>query len=113
MANGELRCLGTTVHLKNKFGDFVKVDVAHRADAAAATDAFVREVLPHSELLVASASARTYSARRSDVRLSEVFERFEARPEGTGIVDWGLRQTSLEEVFLKIAREAGATADAE
>ena len=37
------------------------------------------------------------------VKLSGVFETMKARPDDAGIVDWALRQTSMEEVFLRIA----------
>ena len=41
---------------------------------------------------------------RDDIRVSDVFSKFVSRDVSkSGIQDWGLRQTSLEEVFLKIA----------
>ena len=49
MAGGVLRCLGTNLHLKGKFGSGFKVDVNFRGDADAVT-AFVRRVLPTSAM---------------------------------------------------------------
>ena len=40
--------------------------------------------------------------------LSEIFDAMAARPEEAGIVQWALRQTTMEEVFLKIARASEA-----
>ena len=45
---------------------------------------------------------------KTDVVLSEVFRAMQDRDASIGILDYGVRQTSLEEVFLKIARESEA-----
>ena len=38
--------------------------------------------------------------------LSQLFERMNSRPDSAGIVQWALRQTSMEEVFLSVARQS-------
>lgn len=38
------------------------------------------------------------------VRLSELFRELDDKASDAGIVEWALRQPSMEEVFLKIAR---------
>jgi hypothetical protein len=40
--------------------------------------------------------------------LSALFDAMNARPESSGIEQWALRQTTMEEVFLRIARESEA-----
>lgn len=106
MANGELRCLGTNVHLKSTFGDGYKLDVAHEPGAERAAHAFMMSLLPAATVAAASAASKTYAVRRAEASIASVFEQMAARPASAGILDWSLRQTSLEEVFLKIAREA-------
>ncbi len=44
---------------------------------------------------------------KADIHVSKLFKAMESRPHDLGIDDWGLRQSSLEEVFLRIARESG------
>merc|ERR1712146_424563 len=44
-----------------------------------------------------------YEIGREDVVLSEVFQKLNGHTEEYGIVDWGLTETTLEEVFLKLA----------
>lgn len=38
--------------------------------------------------------------------MSELFAVMEERKDEGGIVEWGISQTSLEEVFVRIARDA-------
>ena len=45
----------------------------------------------------------TFMIPSGSVRLSSVFETMKAPPDEAGILDWALRQTSMEEVFLKVA----------
>ena len=40
------------------------------------------------------------------VQISEVFDRFSARPDSAGVAEWALHQASMEEVFLLIAHRA-------
>ena len=44
-----------------------------------------------------------YEVVREDVILSQVFEKVEADKQKLGVVDWGITETTLEEVFLKLA----------
>ena len=43
--------------------------------------------------------------------VSNLFKQIEANKNEWGIDDWGLSQTSLEEVFLRIINDADAEAD--
>jgi len=116
MARGELRCLGSGIHLKNKFGDEFKIDLVcevaptEAANAARfdAIDAHMLSLLPGAELVSKLPGRLTYRVLRSRVSISHVFGGMEQRPAELRILDWGLRQTSLEEVFLRIAEEAEA-----
>jgi ATP-binding cassette subfamily A (ABC1) protein 3 len=111
MARGDMRCIGSATHLKNSIGDEYKIDVsvAPGMDSSQpllqAADAFVEEAIPGALLISSFAGSRTYKVQRSAVSIANVWAKMEARPASAGILDWGVRQTSLEEVFLKIATE--------
>ena len=47
-----------------------------------------------------------YEVDRKEVVLSQVFAAIEGAKEDLRISDWGLTETTLEEVFLKLAEEA-------
>lgn len=138
MAHGRLRCIGTNLRLKNKFGSGYKVELLVSETVAKGsptspriggpasagdvkvediTDSitlpllddsahrFVMDLMPSAVLESSSGCSRMYQVPRDGIIVSKVFESMNHRPD-VGIVDWGLRQTSLEEVFLKIAEES-------
>ena len=115
MAYGSLRCLGPSLHLKRKFGDGFRVEVTHRDGGADAAMSFLSSLLPdgavslHEESASAGINTMVLQLPQGAVRLSELFARMEARPQGAMIVHWSLRQPSLEEVFLKLSRLAEQT----
>ena len=43
--------------------------------------------------------------------LASIFTAVKARQEALGIVDWSVANMTLEEVFIKLAREIGATSN--
>jgi ABC-type multidrug transport system ATPase subunit len=112
MAYGRMRCIGTSLHLKQRFGDGFHIEVTHLEGAAEAAAAFLTQLLPDA---VPTADAGSASGNtlvlllpRGGAQLSTLFAHMEARPPEARIVHWSLRQPSLEEVFLHISRLAEA-----
>mmetsp|Transcript_4127 Transcript_4127/g.11928 ORF Transcript_4127/g.11928 Transcript_4127/m.11928 type:complete len:253 (+) Transcript_4127:273-1031(+) len=107
MIQGNLRVLGTTTRLKSKFGEGYKVDIVFDHERAADARAFMAKVLPGTPDTASSDTATTYhvTGSGSQVSMGTVVEKMSRSAEAAGIVDWGLRQTSLEEVFRKLAQE--------
>ena len=108
MAYGRLRCLGSSLHLKNKFGAGYKLDVDTESGSDSLTKAmeFVTSSIPSSTKLGVDAGTVTFHMPIDKVKLSKLFTIMEQRPASAGIKDWALRQTSMEEVFLHIALAA-------
>merc|ERR1711988_1984631 len=90
MSHGLIRCVGTNLHLKNKYGNGYKIEIRFVKEALETANTFVMNIIPKAAVL------------------SEVFRAMQDRNDSIGILDYGVRQTSLEEVFLKIARESEA-----
>jgi ABC-type multidrug transport system ATPase subunit len=123
MAAGQLRCLGSPVHLKNKFGHgyhlAITMEPVTEGDAAAVSasrlenlDNFVRKELAADAKVMESwkgAHWRTYLLPKDSVQVSRVFEVMtKEQIKELSIQEWSLNQTSLNEVFLQIAADAEA-----
>ena len=112
MAYGKLKCLGSSLHLKRKFGDGFRVEATYLPGGADGALAFLSTLLPDAVRMnedASSSGANTIILQvPSSVCLSELFARMEERPPTSQIVHWSLRQPSLEEVFLKLSRLAEA-----
>jgi len=103
MAYGRMRCLGSSLHLKDKFGEGYKIVVTYTQGSSASAGKFVSEAVPGCRLIGDFNNTATFMIPNGAAMLSEVFVKMKSGPEGAGIIDWALRQTSMEEVFLRIA----------
>ena len=117
---GFFRCLGTTQRLKAAHGEGYALDVrvseegddAARAARKDRARAFVRREMPGAEEEKPSTISTT-SMISSTIRFrlaagasaARAFAAMEARDETLGIVEYQLGQTTLEEVFLRVAEE--------
>ncbi|KAM7269348.1 hypothetical protein ACFE04_024845 [Oxalis oulophora] len=109
MAKGRLRCIGTSIRLKSKFGTGFLAAVSFREGAAThlttvkhffkdrlnitpkeENKAFLTYIIPHDK----------------EGLLTDFFEELQGKQNEYGIADIQLSLTTLEEVFLNIARQA-------
>merc|ERR1719263_1116784 len=108
MSHGLMRCIGTNLHLKNRYGNGYKIEIRFDPKRVHLAHDFMMNMLPSASLESSSRQSREYQVSRDKVVLSEVFSTLQNRSDSIGILDYGVRQTSLEEVFLKSARESEA-----
>jgi len=124
MSAGEMRCIGTAPSLRRRFGRGYTLTVTLSSASTEAADElmrFVTGLLPSARLLgTPMGGTSKFEVMKEDVVLSAVFKQFEACRTGNGsngmeITDWGIYQTSLEEVFLKVTElaERGITCSKE
>lgn len=59
---------------------------------------------PFSPLACAQGGTQTFDLPTDEADLSSVFRQVEAHRKDLGIVDWGVSNMTLEEVFIKISR---------
>lgn len=115
MAKGRLRCLGTSIHLKNKFGTGYIINISVRSAqdngtnedvekrAAKVKDFFFNhlEIQPTEET---KAYIQFVVPRTKEAQLSRFFTDLREKKEKLGYTDLQLSLTTLEEVFLNIVR---------
>merc|ERR1711871_1096499 len=108
MANGQMQCIGTASVLKLRFGKgyTCMITTADKSpEKYEEVDDFVHEMFPTAKLLGEPISGSSkYEVAREEVVLSKAFEALESNKERLGIVDYGFTETTLEEVFLKLAQ---------
>lgn len=115
MSHGRLRCLGENLHLKNVYGSGYKIDIRYQEGKENNVIAYMDKILPDANLVLGGAHVGTfeYQIDKGKVQLSTMMRQLNESTKDIGILDYGIRQTSLEEVFLKIARESEAAFEAE
>jgi ABC-type multidrug transport system ATPase subunit len=108
MVKGQLQVLGSVQHLKTRFGDGYELEVhsdnLHMADI----QLYIQEQFPGAELQELHFGHVKYKLPfngQSQLRLATVFEKLESQKHILGIRDYAVSQTSLEQIFIKVARK--------
>lgn len=114
---GQLRCLGTPSHLKTKYGSGYQVELycdhlKSNYDASQAkekvTTFVVTRIDGDATLLEFHASRFVFQLspmREGGCSLGSIFTELEQHRHSLGITDYSVTQSSLEQVFLRLARE--------
>jgi len=112
--------MGTSLHLKNQYGEGYRLNVTARVGAVEEVKQYVARELPESFLIAETAEYLVYGLPHSSMdRIAPFFrsyERMKAEYETETeiedddsqplIRDCSISHTTLEEVFLKITRQA-------
>ncbi|RHZ90058.1 hypothetical protein Glove_8g107 [Diversispora epigaea] len=112
MAKGTLRCIGPQLRLKEIYGRGFKLMFICKAKNVEMATAYIESLLPPSaRKLDAFVTNVSYEFVPEPGLIPRLFTEIEKNKKKYGIDDWGLSQTSLEEVFLRIIGEEDAEAD--
>lgn len=105
MAEGCMQCIGRAAELKKRYGAGFKLSIhteSQTPDTAAEVAAFVKGMCPDA-ILISESMGGTSDFEIAGVKLHDVFEKVEHARETLQISDWGITETTLEEVFLKVS----------
>merc|ERR1711865_424666 len=102
MSHGRLRCIGENLHLKSIYGSGYRIDVRFEQGCVEDAIQFMKKMVPNATLDGGHSGGETleFQLPTGSVKLSKVMRLLNGRPSSAGILDYGIRQTSLEEVFL-------------
>jgi ABC-type multidrug transport system ATPase subunit len=124
MADGQVRCLGSPLHLKNRYGSGYRIHLTCEQvaadedgeesggeDGSAEVRQFFSKNAPSMSLVSDNAGNLTFAAAADDldtfVHICELLEDEKTRPEH--VRDWGVSQTTLEDVFIRVTEEEAAS----
>lgn len=107
VVNGALACIGTPTHLKSKFGDGLFLEVIFaRPEDVERTSAHVRSFAPDMQVLDFYNKRVRYALPMTGQTgsLASVLRQMESKKAELGIVDYDVSQTSLDQIFMQMAR---------
>lgn len=111
MSHGTLRCCATQLRLKELYGSGFKLSYCNKPEKYKELKEFIRSQLPPDYKVIRDlASTSIYEFIPTQGLISKLFELLEEEKENLGIIDWGISQSSLEEVFLSIISDDDANA---
>jgi ABC-type multidrug transport system ATPase subunit len=104
---GSLVGLGTSQHLKSRYGRGFHIDVRCSVDRAAEVRTFLNHEFPGSkELEYFEGHTRIQTNPNTcSATLAQIFTKIEANKDRLEIVDYSVGQTSLESIFIQMAKQ--------
>ncbi|KAI8909116.1 hypothetical protein EDD86DRAFT_190942 [Gorgonomyces haynaldii] len=110
MAKGSLRCLGSPMRLKQLYGSGFKLFCNTDEKDTDRAKQFLESILPEGWTRVdAFATNTTYEFPVKKGVLANLFETIRNKQHDHGILDWGVGETTLEEIFVKLISEEDAS----
>jgi ABC-type multidrug transport system ATPase subunit len=100
-------------HSHPRYGGYLVMTLTVAAGQEAQARAFVERLSPNARLTYSVGGTLKFELPTSDVTLSGVFAamaaaKADASAERLDVLDWGVANATLEEVFIKFARSIGA-----
>jgi ABC-type multidrug transport system ATPase subunit len=105
MANGDIKAIGNGVHLKNKFGAGYRISMIAKDKKINEIKEKVQEYVPGAKMEDDSAGALIYNFTKEQLQYIPKFIKYLDENPDNLISNWGISQTTLEEVFLLVIQE--------
>lgn len=106
--DGQLVCIGNPKEITARYGGYLVFTLTVHPEDEKAAMAMVSGLSPSSRLTYSIAGTLKYELPTSEVSLAQVFNAMNAAKRDIRVMDWGVANATLEEVFIKFARTIGA-----
>jgi len=107
--DGSLRCVGNPKELTARYGGFLILTLTVASPLRCGeAEAFVKSLARGSVRTYRLGCTLKFDVPLAEVSIADVFGAVTQRKTSLGITDWGVANMSLEEVFIKLAKEIGA-----
>lgn len=109
MVNGRFQCLGSTQHLKNKFGEgytfSIRVAGPDHERNMRDVQRFIQRNIPEVSLKELHHNLVQYELKMQSVNLSHLFEQLEQAQRDLHIEDFSVSQNTLDNVFINFVKQ--------
>ena len=114
MVNGQFKCMGSTQHIKTKYGDGYAVHIKTHPEVSEQTQEFFLQYYPTAELLEELPTLLVFQVPLNDATLYRLFDVLESGKKnavetGKGeqplVDDYSISQTTLDQVFINFAND--------
>uniref|UniRef100_A0A0D9YL55 ABC transporter domain-containing protein n=1 Tax=Oryza glumipatula TaxID=40148 RepID=A0A0D9YL55_9ORYZ len=110
IANGSLQCIGNSKELKAKYGgSYVLTVTTATGEAEEEMRRLVQSISPTMNIVYHISGTQKFEMAKQEVRISQVFRAMEHAKRRMNVLAWGLADTTLEDVFIRVAKESDST----
>ncbi|MCL7028203.1 hypothetical protein MKW94_006207 [Papaver nudicaule] len=108
-ADGSFQCIGNPKELKARYGGLYIFTMTTSADHEEEVEKLVRQLSPNANKIYHLSGTQKFEIFKKDVRIGDVFRAVENAKNKFPIKAWGFTDTALEDVFVKVAKNALAS----
>lgn len=106
--DGDFQCLGNPKELKARYGGTYILTVTTSLDQEQEVELLVHQLSPSANKIYHLSGTQKFELPKQEVKIAHVFAAVENAKRRLTIHAWGLVDTTLEDVFIKVARGAQA-----
>jgi len=103
MSKGQLKVVGTNVRLKSQYGEGYSLKVNFDPERSEELKEYIQSIAPSSHIVDSLPGNYTYQIPAKDFKMSVILSDL-IQNKNKLIKDWGISQTTLEDVFLNIVK---------
>ncbi|KAL7139201.1 hypothetical protein ABFS83_09G034600 [Erythranthe nasuta] len=107
--DGRLQCVGNPKELKGRYGGSYVFTMTTSPTHEEEVENLVQQLSPNATKVYQISGTQKFELPKNEIRIADVFEAVENAKSRFTVKAWGLADTTLEDVFIKVAR--GAQAD--
>ncbi|XP_070006475.1 ABC transporter A family member 7-like isoform X2 [Nicotiana sylvestris] len=104
--DGNFQCLGTTDELKARYGGSYMFTMTTSPENGSEVEDLVKHLSPNAKKTYHLYGTQKFELPKDEVKISDVFLTVRQAKERFPVQSWGLADTTLEDVFIKVATEA-------
>ncbi|XP_020683136.1 LOW QUALITY PROTEIN: ABC transporter A family member 7-like [Dendrobium catenatum] len=101
---GSLQCIGNPKELKARYGGTYVFTMTTSSNEEEEVDLLVQKLSPNAKKIYQISGTQKYELPKQEVKIANVFRAVEHAKVSFTVQAWGLADTTLEDVFIKVAK---------
>ncbi|KAI4336022.1 hypothetical protein L6164_014600 [Bauhinia variegata] len=106
--DGSLQCIGNPTELKARYGGSFVFTMTTSSDNESEVEKLVRQLSPNAKKVYHISGTQKFELPKDEIRIADVFRTVGTAKSNFPVFAWGLVNTTLEDVFIKVAQGAQA-----
>ncbi|KFK34078.1 hypothetical protein AALP_AA5G099500 [Arabis alpina] len=102
--DGSLQCIGNPKELKGRYGGSYVLTVTTSEEHEQDVEKLVHNISKNAKKVYRTAGTQKFELPKKEVKIAKVFQAVEKAKMMFPVVAWGLADTTLEDVFVKVAQ---------
>ncbi|XP_072983429.1 ABC transporter A family member 7-like [Typha latifolia] len=104
--NGNLQCIGTSSELKARYGGSYVFCITTSLENEENVVTLVHKLSPDAKRIYSISGSQKFELPKNGVRIADIFRAVQLARERFTVYEWGLADTTMEDVFIKVTKGA-------